>query len=199
MQGLGGTSPGLSRGATMSGNKAGGASDPSPIKLLQAGPDFTGSSGASVTFTAPKPGLYQFAAWGGGGVGGGGAGAGGGSLAIRTVRLSLSQQVPIVVASSGGSSTCPATTVTFTDGVMTAGTGINAASTGLGGVASGGDINVNGADASGTNGGAGATYGGFTGGGGATGVVNGSTPGGGGSAANVTGAAGLVVVTYVGL
>jgi hypothetical protein len=192
MQGLGGTAPGLNRGATMSGGKAGGAVDPSPIKLLRFGVRGGGASPAAINFTAPKAGRYMFVAWGGGGLGAGGDGAGAGALAIRTVRLSLSQVIPMTLSSDAGSTSSPSTTVTFPDGVMTAGTGQNQSAGGAGGVASGGDINVNGGVASGASGGTAGSFGEFIGG------SSLQTPGGGGSATPANGGPGVLIVIYVG-
>lgn len=146
MQGLGGLAPGLNRGATMSGNKAGGARDPYPIKFMVAGLTQNQGAVAPTSFTADKTGFYQFAAWGAGNTSTSAAA----SLAIRTVWLIKDQIIPIVVGSSHNSGTDYHTTVTFPDVAMVA--------QGNGGSATGGDVNVSAVGA------VAGTYGGYIGG-----------------------------------
>lgn len=132
MQGLGGSAPGLNRGATMSGNKASvGFTDPNPIKCSRG-------LGVASPYAIPNTGLYLFCWQGAGGAGNDGAdGHGGtGSLALARVRLNQGNVV-----------TFTANSVTFPGGrVMTAQSGNGAAGDdpGANGVATGGDINING-------------------------------------------------------
>lgn len=198
MQGLGGLAPGFSRGATMSGNKAGGLADANPIKFSRVG---IRSADVSTSYTVDVPGLYQFALYSRGGDGSTNLGGGGGSLAIRTVRLRKSDVVAILLAYNADS------TVTFPDGsVMTAGRGGNASagvSVGPGGIATGGDVNQSGTAGSSANpnyyGGDAPSYLGFVGGLGSNSPNFGSAPGGGGNGASQqTGSQGQVIVSFVG-
>lgn len=179
MQGLGGLAPGLNRGATMSGNK-GGANDGSyGVKLSRA----TGFFSVSATFTVPSAGLYQVALWGAGadnGANGGGAGG----LAVRTLRLRKDEQLPYVIGPTDDAGT--ASTITFSDSVMTA----NSATTATGVGATGGDVNSTGASGAGAVGGTAPAYNGYTGGG------PGATPGGGGQL-GISPGAGMIIITKI--
>lgn len=199
MQGLGGLAPGLNRGATMSGNKAGGLADVNPVKLLRVGKS---TADVSISFLAEIPGLYQFALYSNGGNGSPNLGGGGGSLAIKTKRLRKSEVATILLAYNAAS------TVTFDDGsVLTAGRGGNTnpgVSVGAGGVATGGDVNLSGTSGSASGaaylGGSAPSYLGFVGGQSAdTPVLGNATPGGGGTGfAQQAGCPGQIIVTYVG-
>lgn len=155
----------------MSGNAlSGGAADQIPLKGLIGGSAQDNLGPVAGNFTVPKSGTYLVAAWGGGASTGGW----GAALAIRTaIKLKEGDVIPYTVAACGGVGAGNDTTVTFPDGVMTAGGGKAASST-----ATGGDINVSGSPGNGsTLGGNAASYLGFTGG---SGGSYGTFPGGGG-------------------
>jgi hypothetical protein len=177
-----------------------------PVKLL-----VQPSKAAAVgTFTAPRPGLYQFALQGGGGRGAtsGTAPGGPGGLAIRTVRLAGGQAVTYAV-SGGFFAETTTSSVTFTDGTMSVTPGTQGSEIddggggfiqvpGVGGAATGGDVNVDGA-ASTTQA---ASSGVFTGGvrsgdNGDPGGAPGAPGRGGGNSIGHRGAPGRLTVTFV--
>lgn len=170
MQGLGGLTPGLGRGATMSGNKADAPADPSPIKYGKLGPD--ASTPTADTFSAPAAGLYQLVAIGGGGYvgtpGGTLTSGGGGALGIITRRLRRGDVVSLLLGNTyGDTSNNNDTVLTFPDGsVARARGGKNGGNGYQGGTASGFDINVSGSQGGPTNtaGGEAGYYGPFGGG-----------------------------------
>lgn len=159
MQGLGGLAPGLNRGATMSGNKALGFTDPSPTKYDKLAV-INISPPTLDTFTAAAAGLYQFAAIGAGGLVVSATSGGGGALGIITKRLRRGDVVAIQLGCAAGDSLAKNDTILmFPDGsVATAGGGKNGNNGSQGGVATGFDVNVQGSP-----GGAGVPVGGVSG------------------------------------
>lgn len=185
MQGLGGLAPGLNRGATMSGNKAGGIADLNPVKLMRVG---SPSATATFNFTATTGGLYQIVIDGPGASASGGTGGGAGAKCVKTVRLRKDE----VIAFSLGQPDTTHTTATLPDGAVMTARGSTFTS-GVGGTATGGDINLPGGNASGGTGGANPSYAGYFGG-----AAN-HTPGGGSSTSLGNLGASMATVVYVGM
>lgn len=164
----------------------------------------------SYSFTPTKAGYWKFVGWGPGGGSTGANPAASGAYFEKTVFLSITQTVAIVVAD--GAALNGPTTLTFPNGLVVSATSGQEGNNP--GVATGGDVNLNGSNPGsaglGTGGGAAPTAGGtgagapamlpFRGGRGPNGLdgSDGKTPGGGAQLAALSrGADGEVTVFFV--
>lgn len=179
MQGLGGLLPGLSRGATMSGNKSAvGASFTSAIAFGQT------------SWTAPYSGYFRFTLRGGGGNATASLGGGSGAAAQASCYLQKGASIACTVGNGGAAGSVDGgdTTLTLPNGVVvTAGGGKSASNGGAGGVAIGGEASTPGLPSVSTTGGNAPDFGTFPGA--PTNTVSGRQPG--------TGAGGSYISTIV--